>query len=69
MVSVYRANFLSNLILNRTHKPVGMLLLLGTVPEEVGDSGERETGQLVRSAKFTCNAMNFACIRAEKGNF
>ena len=31
----------------RNSKPVGMLLLLGTVPEEVVDSGERETSQLV----------------------
>ena len=48
-------------------KPVGMLLLLGTVPEEVEDSGERETSQLVVGCKVhMLLPMTFACTVHKK---
>ena len=47
---------------NRTHKPVGMLLLLGTVPEEgLGDAGGKEISQLVGVQSLHATVMNFAC--------
>ena len=44
-----------------------MLLLLGTVPEEVEDSGERETSQLVVGCKVhMLLPMTFACTVHKK---
>ena len=52
---------------NRTHKPVGMLLLLGTVPEEgLGDAGGKEISQLVGMQSSHATADDFCMYSTQK---